>query len=155
MGKLLAVIRLRGIPDRSPQEEKTLELLRLHRRFNAIILPDSPEVRGMLKRVEYVVTYGEIDEEMLALLLERRGRLYGNKRLSLDFARKLGFEDFSEMARALLKGEASLKDLNVKSVFRLAPPSRGFKGSLKKHFRDGGELGYRGEAINDLLRRMA
>jgi len=48
-----------------------------------------------------------------------------------------------------------LKDLpGVKPVFRLHPPRKGFKGSIKKSYRAGGEAGYRGEAINDLIRRM-
>lgn len=35
----------------------------------------------------------------------------------------------------------------------LSPPSKGFKGSIKKPFPKG-ELGYRGEEINKLLKRM-
>ncbi|MEM2203989.1 MAG: 50S ribosomal protein L30, partial [Sulfolobales archaeon] len=42
----------------------------------------------------------------------------------------------------------------VKPVFRLHPPSGGFKGSIKKPYGNGGELGYRGQDINDLIRRM-
>jgi large subunit ribosomal protein L30 len=39
-------------------------------------------------------------------------------------------------------------------VFRLHPPSKGFKGKIKRGYGSGGELGYRGEKINELLRRM-
>jgi len=42
----------------------------------------------------------------------------------------------------------------VKPVFRLHPPRGGFKGSIRKPYGAGGELGYRGAAINELIRRM-
>lgn len=153
--KLLAVIRIRGQPDRRPEERKTLELLRLHKRFHCVLVPDTPSIRGMLKVVEYVVTYGEIDRETLALLLKRRGRLTGNRRLTLEYLKSIGFNSFEELAEALLEGKVRVKDLpEMKPVFRLHPPSGGFKGSVKKHYREGGELGYRGPAINELLKRM-
>ncbi len=153
---LLAIVRLRGSPDRRPEEHKALELLRLHKPYHTVIMRDTPSLRGMLKKtLEMVVTYGEINEETLALLLERRGRLLGNKRVTLEYVQKLGYKDFRELARALIEGKISLKDLpDFKPVFRLRPPSGGFKGTLKKHVGAGGELGYRGKAINDLIRRM-
>ena len=153
---LWVVIRLRGEPDRRPEERKALEILRLHRAYHAVLVEDSPSVKNMLKKtLENVVTYGEIDEETLALLLERRGRLTGNKKITKEYLQKLGFNDFRELAKALISGKIKLKDIpGIKPVFRLRPPSRGFKGTIKKHFRDGGESGYRGSDINKLLRRM-
>ncbi len=155
MCAMLAVIRIKGQAGRKPEERKTLELLRLHKKFHAVIVPDTPSYRGMLKVVEYVVTYGEIDEETLALLIERRGRLTGNRRVTLDYVKSLGFEDFRALARAVLEGKVDIRKLpNFKPVFRLHPPKGGFDGTIKKHYREGGELGYRGPAINELLRRM-
>jgi len=153
---LYVVIRIRGESGRRPEERKTLELLRLHKKFHAVLVRATPSIRGMLKVVEHVVTYGEIDEDTLALLLERRGRLTGNKRVTREYLEKLGFKDFKELARAILKSEVDIRKLpDFKPVFRLHPPSGGFDGTIKKHFRDGGELGYRGTAINELVRRMA
>jgi len=153
--RLIAVIRIRGEPGRKPEERKTLELLRLHRRFHLVLVPDTPSIRGMLKRVEYVITYGEINENTLALLIERRGRLVGDKRINKEYLEKIGFKDFHELAKALLENKLKITELpDFKPVFRLSPPSRGFKGSIKKHFKEGGELGYRGEDINSLIMRM-
>ena len=152
---LLAVVRIRGQPDRKPREEKTLELLRLHKAFHCVLVPDTPSVRGMLKVVEYVVTYGEVDKQTLALLIERRGRLKGGGRVGLEYLKALGHGSYEELAEALLEGRVKLSDLpDFKPVFRLRPPSGGFKGSIKKHYRERGELGYRGALINELLRRM-
>ncbi|HNR25150.1 MAG TPA: 50S ribosomal protein L30, partial [Methanobacteriaceae archaeon] len=41
----------------------------------------------------------------------------------------------------------------LKPVFRLHPPRKGYK-DIKKAFNEGGTLGYRGEDINHLLKRM-
>jgi len=152
---LLAVIRIRGQPDRRPEERTALELLRLHRVYNCVLVPDTPSMRGTLKTVEYTVTYGEIDKETLKKLIEKRGELKGHKRVTLEYLKSLGFDSFDTLAEALLEGKITLKDLpDFKPVFRLHPPKGGFKGSVKKHFSEGGELGYRGPKINELLRRM-
>ncbi|PLJ77289.1 50S ribosomal protein L30 [Infirmifilum sp. SLHALR2] len=153
---LLFVLRLRGIPDRSPDEEKALELLRLHKTFHATLVQDTPSIRGMLdKTLSSVVTYGEIRRDVLVELLKRRARITGNKKLTLEYLRKIGYGSFEELADALLKGEVKLEDIpGLKPVFRLRPPSGGFKGTIKKNIRAGGETGYRGEAINDLILKM-
>jgi len=36
----------------------------------------------------------------------------------------------------------------------LHPPKGGFKGTIRRPYKSGGELGYRGAAINDLILRM-
>ncbi len=153
---LLAVIRLRGEADRKPDERKALELLRLHRVNHAVLVRDTPSIRGMLKNtLEHVVTYGEVDEETLAMLIERRGRLVGGGRITEEYLRDLGYGSFRELAKALIEGKAEWSKLpGVKPVFRLTPPSKGFKGTIKKHYTEGGELGYRGSDINRLLRSM-
>jgi large subunit ribosomal protein L30 len=47
-----------------------------------------------------------------------------------------------------------IKDIpNLKPVFRLHPPRKGHKG-IKQSFKTGGELGYHGEAINELIKKM-
>ena len=59
------------------------------------------------------------------------------------------------LAEAIVNVEVDFSSLpDVKPVFRLSPPSKGYKGKTKKSYVAGGEAGYRGEAINDLLKRM-
>ena len=153
---LWVVIRLRGEPDRRPDEKMALKMLRLHKTYHAVLVEDDPSIKNMLqKTLENVVTYGEIDEDTLALLLERRGRLTGNKKITKEYLQKLGYSDFKELAKALISGQIKIRDLpELKPVFRLRPPSGGFKGTIKKHYKDGGESGYRGQDINELLKRM-
>jgi len=45
------------------------------------------------------------------------------------------------------------KKKGKQKVFRLAPPVKGWKGGIKKHFPKGA-LGYRGDKINDLIKSM-
>ncbi|RLE89336.1 MAG: 50S ribosomal protein L30 [Thermoprotei archaeon] len=156
MSRKLLVIRLRGQVDLHPDVKHTLKLLRLHKKFHAVLVDESPSILGMLRKISNYVTWGEIDKDTLAVLLERRGRLSGRRRLTLEYVQKLGFRNFKELAEAILDGRISIKDLKeLKPVFRLHPPSGGFKYTIKKRFGAGGELGYRGSAINELVRRMA
>ncbi len=151
----LLVIRVRGTVDLSPDVKKTFELLGLHRKFHATIVRKNPSVMGMLRRIQDYATWGEIDVTTLAEILKRRGRLRGGKRLTEEYLKKHGFESFEKLARAIIEGKVRLKDLpGVKPIFRLHPPSKGFKGTIKKHFAEGGELGYRGDKIRDLVTRM-
>ncbi|RLI45728.1 50S ribosomal protein L30, partial [Candidatus Bathyarchaeota archaeon] len=60
-----------------------------------------------------------------------------------------------DLAEAIYKTEVEFNRLpNVKPVFRLHPPKKGFKGKVKKSYAAGGVTGYRGEAINDIIKRM-
>src|SRR3989304_801890 len=55
----------------------------------------------------------------------------------------------------LHKGEVEFHRLpNMKPIFRLHPPSKGFKGKVKRSFASGGVTGNQGEAINSLLEQM-
>ena len=42
---------------------------------------------------------------------------------------------------------------DLRPVIRLPPPRRGFR-HIKRGYHDGGDLGYRGKEINELLLRM-
>jgi len=157
---LLAIIRLRGRVDVSPDIEKTLELLRLYKKFHAAIYPDTlPGIRGMLGKAAMWLTWGEVDYEVLVALLKKRGRAPGDRPLSDDYiarATNNRYKTLEELAASIYKGEEMLHKMGsiVKPIFRLHPPSGGFKGSIKKPYGAGGELGYRGREINELIRRM-
>ncbi|MEM3586975.1 MAG: 50S ribosomal protein L30, partial [Candidatus Jordarchaeaceae archaeon] len=134
----------------------TLKMLRLHRVNHAVLIRDSPSYLGMLHKAKDYITWGEIDAETLALLLGKRGRLVGNKRLSDDYIKEnVNFKNIYEFAKAVCENQANLSDLPcLKPVFRLHPPKGGFHRTIKKSIHSDGELGYRGEKINALLRKM-
>jgi len=132
-----------------------MSMLRLNRNCHATLVDDRPAYNGMLRKSKDFLTWGEVSQENIALLLKKRGRLVGDKKLTDEYAKELGYKSLDDLAEALFKVEVECSSLSkVKPVFRLRPPKKGFKGKIKRSYAAGGELGYRGEAINDLLKRM-
>ncbi len=151
---MYAVIRIRGKVGVRKKIEDTLKMLRLKSVNNCVVIPESPSYKGMLSVVKDYVTWGEIKKEVLVELLKRRLRLKGNKRVDEKILKEVtGYDTFEKFAEDLMSGKIKLKDFEkLEPVFRLHPPSGGFK-SIKQHYPKG-DLGYRGEAINELLLRM-
>lgn len=132
----------------------TLRMLRLHRPNHCVVLPPRDTYLGMLRKAKDYITWGEVEGEVLAQLLATRGRRVGGKPLTEAHAKEMGYASISALAEAVLQGEADLQGLgDVKPVFRLSPPRKGYEG-VKRSFREGGALGDRGTAINELLLRM-
>lgn len=155
MGKL-AVVKLRSDINARGEVRDTLKLIGLTRVNHCVILDDGPSYLGMLKKVKDYVTWGEINAETLTRLLKRRGMLAGGRRLSDEVVRsKTKFQSIAELASAIVEGRVGRDEIAfVKKVFRLRPPSGGFR-STKRPVGDLGDLGYRGAKINELINRMA
>jgi large subunit ribosomal protein L30 len=125
--KKIAVIRIRGSIRVKKVVNDTLDMLQLYRRNYCVVLQTTPSILGMLKKVKDYITWGEIDEETLKLLKEKR----------------------------LEKGKNKQGKVVEKKFFRLHPPRKGFeRKGTKVPFKVGGALGNRGAKINDLLKRM-
>jgi large subunit ribosomal protein L30 len=153
--KYLAVVRVRGVGDASPQIKKTLENLRLNRNCHITLVDNSPSILGMLKKVKNFVTWGEVTKESIFLLLEKRGRLVGDKKLDDLYAQRIGYKTLKGLAEAIYELKTEFQDLpDIKPVFRAHPPKKGYKGKIKKSYTVGGVTGYRGEAINKLVENM-
>jgi large subunit ribosomal protein L30 len=153
---LLLIIRLRGRSGTPPDVEHTLHLLRLTRKFHAVIYPDSESVKGMLEVVKDWVTWGEVDPKVLKELIIRRGRLVGDKPITNEDLKNIfNVSTFDELVEVLMNGKILWhKEPRVTPVFRLRPPKGGFKRSIKRPYKASGELGYRGSEINELVKRM-
>ncbi len=153
--KCLIVVRVRGTVSAMKEARETLELLRLTHTNHAVLIDSRPAYKGMLQRVNNYVTWGEPTKETVVVMLQKRGRLAGNKKLTEEFAIKAGFKGIDDLAQAIVGCKAQWSKLEgVEPRFKLHPPSKGYKGPTKNAFRAGGEAGYRGEAINDLVKRM-
>lgn len=151
----MVAVRIRGMSDISQETKDTLSMLRLTRNCHATLLDDRPAYNGMLRKSQHCLTWGEVSQESIALLLKKRGKVVGDKKLTDEYAKELGYKSLDDLAEALFKVEVECSSLpKVKPVFRLRPPKKGFKGKVKRSYAAGGEAGYRGDAINDLLKRM-
>jgi large subunit ribosomal protein L30 len=121
-----------------------------------VLIDNRPSFMGMLYRVQNYVTWGEVSKETVALMLQKRGRVAGGKKLTAEAVEKLGYKSINALAEAIAKCKVEYQKLsNVQPIFKLHPPKKGFKGKTKKSYTAGGEAGYRGEAIKDLIQRMA
>ncbi|MEM2579463.1 MAG: 50S ribosomal protein L30 [Desulfurococcaceae archaeon] len=153
-----AIIRIRGRVNTPKEVEETLKLLRLVKKYHAVIYPSTlPGLKDMLNKAKDWITWGEVSQEVLIELLRKRGRIAGGEPLTDEFIEKrLGLRGGIEaLSKAIMSGEVAYHKLkHVEKVFRLHPPKGGFKGSVKKPYNDGGELGYRNGDINNLLKRM-
>ena len=153
--KPIVVVRIRGVISAQREARDTLTLLRLDHTNLAILIDDRPSYRGMLQKINSYVTWGEVTKETVVTMLEKRARLVGNKKLTTEYLEKVGFKTFEDLAEAIMTGKVEHGKLPFMTpLFKLHPPSKGFKGNVKKSFKAGGEAGYRGEAINDLVKRM-
>ena len=154
--KCLAVIRVRGVSDVFREIKDTLKMLHLSRNCQATLVDDRPSYVGMLRKARNCVTWGEVSLENIVLLLNKRGRVVGNRKLTDEYVKEIDYESLEDLAGAIHVGKVEFGRLpNVKPVFRLHPPRKGFRGKVKRSFAAGGVTGYRGEAINDLIKKMA
>jgi large subunit ribosomal protein L30 len=153
--KCLVAVRIRGMSDISQEIKDTMTMLRLTRNCHATLLDNRPAYNGMLRKSKDYLTWGEVSQENVALLLKKRGKLVGDKELTDEYAEELDYKSLDDLAEAIFKVEVEFSSLpDVKPVFRLRPPKKGFKGKVKRSFAAGGEAGYRGDEINELLKRM-
>ena len=155
----LLAVRLRGTVGDNPDVEKTLESLALLKVNQARLLKNDSSTTGMLRAAKHIVAWGEVDSATLESLLEKRAEAETRTiNLDKDFVKaRFGKDGFAELASSIVAGEIGLSELSragLKPKFRLHPPRGGFKRSTRRAFSDGGELGYRGNQINTLVRRM-
>jgi large subunit ribosomal protein L30 len=139
---LYAVVRVRGRRNINPKAKKTLELLMLKRTNYAVLVPDTPVFKGMLRKVRDYVAYGPVSEDVVRALLSKRAKL-GSKRVSVD----------EELVKEVLEhgtlGRVVRNKINA--FFALRPPRKGYK-SIKRHY----PYGALGEwpSLDELLKRM-
>lgn len=143
---MIVMIRIAGRINVNEAIEATLGRMRMKRKFTCSLAYETPENLGMIKKVGYFIAYGKISKEMLAKLLEKRGRLIGNKKIGKTQAEKLAAEIIDS------KIQKNLKEYGIKPFFCLQPALKGFKDT--KRMFPKGDLGNHGDKINLLLERM-
>ncbi|MEM3421602.1 MAG: 50S ribosomal protein L30 [Candidatus Hadarchaeum sp.] len=150
----LAVIKIRSDINARREVKDTLKMLGLTRVNHCVLVDDNESILGMVRKVKDYVTWGEVRADVVEQLLAKRGRLIGNKKLTDEVIKnRLNFQSLADLAAAITNGSVKLDEIGIKKVFRLHPPSGGYK-STKRPVRDLGDLGYRGEKINELIMRM-
>ena len=150
-----AVVRVRGLININPDIKKTLNLLNLTRANHCVLTDENPTTKGMLQVAKDYITWGEIDNKVLTKLITKRGKLEGDKSLTDEYIKSAtSYDNIEKVSKAILDDKIKYKDIpNVKPVFRLSPPRKGYEG-IKRSFQNKGALGYRGNKINVLIEKM-
>lgn len=156
--KLYFAVRIRGAPGMKRTILDTLSMLRMHKVNHGVLIWVGKSSMGMLNKCKSYIAYGEIDEKTLVRLLRTRGRVEGNNPLTDEHIKNLTqYNNIKDFAKALLNGEIQYrpKDIyKIKPVFRLHPPRSGHRGTIKKHYAEGGTLGNVGDYVNGLIHKM-
>jgi len=137
----VAVVLVRGMVGMTQPVIDTLKMLRLNHKNYCVVLENSPQMMGMIKKVKDYVTYGPISEETFKELVDKRGEIYEGR--LQDSKAKYSYKTLK------------LNSKNYKPYFRLNPPRQGFgRKGIKLAFKAGGALGNRGEKMDNLIKRM-
>jgi len=152
---MYAIVQVRGVVNTRRDIRDTLKMLRLHHINHCVLVPDTPEYLGMIRKVKDFVAWGEVDAATIETILRTRGRTEGNHPLTDEYVKEhSSYPGIAELAAALAAGEARLSDIpGVKPVLRLHPPRKGYR-TIKRTYPQGGALGYYGKEINALLYKM-
>ena len=152
---MYAVVQVRGVVKTRQDIKDTLKMLRLHHINHCVLVPDSPQNLGMIRKVKDYVAYGEVDAPTVETLLQTRGRVIGDAPLTDEYLKKnSSYATIRDFAKALASGESKLRDIpGLKPVLRLHPPRKGYRTTKRTH-PQGGALGYYGQEINTLLTKM-
>ena len=154
--KRIVIIRVSGRTGIKKKIKDTLNMLRLYKKHNCVMVSNIQPYLGMLLKVKNHVTWGEIDEKTCQELLQKRGKLAKKKALTDEYLKDKIKSDFTTFTKDFMGFKKELKDVpGLKLFFKLKPPIGGFeRKGIKQPFSLGGVLGERKEKINELLERM-
>ena len=120
----LAAIRIRGPAKIREKIENTMIRLKITSKNHCVLIKNTPDNVGMLKKCKDYITWGTIDEETKSALIDKRAQKDGEGKIIKKYFRLHppigGFE----------------------------------RKGIKKPFAIGGVLGNRKEKINDLIKKM-
>ena len=88
----LVVVKIRGTVRAQKETRETLEFLHLVHTNHSVIIDSRASYLGMLQRVNSYITYGEPTKELVAMMLQKRARLAGDKKQTDEYIQKIGYK---------------------------------------------------------------
>jgi large subunit ribosomal protein L30 len=139
---MIIIIRISGLVKLPKTVQETLFRLRLRRKYSAVLMKHSPENLKILQKVRNYIAYGNISEETLKELIEKRAS-------PKSTSKKINADEIIEQIEKKDK-----RSWDIKPFFRLHPPRGGIDS--KKHFgvTKKAALGNHKDKIDALVRRM-
>lgn len=120
-----ALILIRSLRGASQAVKDTASMLRLRNKNVCVVVESTAATDGMIFKIKDYITYGDIDDSTLKMLLEKRAE------------------------------QDPFDPKKTKPFFRLHPPRGGFeRKGIKVPFSNGGALGERKSEINKLIQKM-
>lgn len=151
---MIAAVRVRGRTGIKKDIQDTLSMLSLTRINHTVLIKENPSYQGMLQKAKDYITWGEIDQDTLTQLIMKRGRLKGNIKITNEHIKEnTDYSSIEEFSKAIFDCKADLEDAKIRPVFRLHPPRKGYQ-NIKKTYKETGSLGYRGDKISDIIKKM-
>jgi large subunit ribosomal protein L30 len=151
-----AVVQVRGEVNINQDILDTLQMLNLGRVNHATLVPEEPAYEGMVTKVNDYVAHGTPSQDVLELLLTRRGEpASGDADIDDEWvAEHTEFDSVSELAWGLLAEETTLQEAGLSPTLRLHPPRGGHKG-IKQPVATGGQVGvHESDELDRLLEAM-
>lgn len=154
----LLAVRVRGSAGIKHRIKAILSDLGLNRRNQAILMTDTPAIRGTLKVVKDTLFWGEATEDLLSLLLTKRTKMEKIGNLTdQEVKKRFSKTNIQTLAKSLSTGEIKPQDLKRKGVnirYNLNSPKGGYGGKIKEPFGKSGVLGYQGDSIREIVKKM-
>src|SRR3990167_9503533 len=107
---MIAAVRIRGISGVSRDKQLTFNLLRMFNKNYCVVVQNTKNYIGMLNKLKDYITWGEINEETLLLLIKERGRLAGNKQITHEYLKEKNI-DLEIFVKEIFINKKSLKDI--------------------------------------------
>lgn len=158
-----ALVQVRGEVDMSQGVRDTMSMLNLGRVNHCTLVPESDTYRGMVTKVNDWIAHGQPSEEVVALLLQTRGKPISTETEGDDQANSIDdewveqnteYDSIDSLAGALVAEETTLREQGLSPTMRLHPPRGGHDG-IKHPTKEGGQLGkHTTEEIDSLLTTM-
>jgi len=135
----IAIIRIAGQQGLNEKIKTTFKLLNLHKKNTCVLVPHTKQMQGMINVLKDNVTWGEIDKETLSGLLEKRGRIVGNKPLTKEYIKEKTKLEFDKFVDELLNDTKQIRDIELHR-HNNQPITYGLKGDWMKTLRKVNEI---------------
>lgn len=68
----LAIVRIKGTARLPSEVVDTLRMLNLDKKFACVVVENNDSFRGMIKKVDHMIAWGEVSDETIKLLDKRK-----------------------------------------------------------------------------------
>jgi len=137
---MIVVVRMAGMIGIKRNIRDSLDRLMLRKKYACVLLPKKE--MDKIFNVKDFVSFGEIDEKTLRMLLAARAKKDNKNLASVN----------DSLVKGLLEEKTTLRKEGLKPYMNLHPPIGGFKKSTKLLYPRG-VLG-KHDQINELIQRM-